>query len=186
MKNVRYIAAACAALLIAGTSCSKKALETVYSSQEKNIEALVKSLSGTDGTAKVEQLDGVTRITVVQGDGAALEGKGKATFLYAGHFINSSTLSVSNLFVTNSKAYADKLKWSVSDTAAFQPLTVDLRQDDLLEGLRKGLPGVRAGDECYLLFTGRYGFGKGRMGTVPVHSALAYHLWVQAVDNTQS
>ena len=169
MKNVRYIAAACAALLIAGTSCSKKALDTVYSSQEKNIASLVSTLSGSDSTAKVEQLDGVTRITVVQG----------------GHYINSSSLNVSNLFFTNNASYADRLKWSVTDTTVFQPLSVDLQQGDLLEGLRKGLPGVRAGDECYLLFTGRYGFGKGRMGTVPVHAALAYHLWVQSVDNTQ-
>jgi FKBP-type peptidyl-prolyl cis-trans isomerase len=185
MKNVRYIAAACAALLIAGTSCSKKALDTVYSSQEKNIASLVSTLSGSDSTAKVEQLDGVTRITVVQGEGAALEGKGKATVLYAGHYINSSSLNVSNLFFTNNASYADRLKWSVTDTTVFQPLTVDLQQGDLLEGLRKGLPGVRAGHECYLLFTGRYGLGKGRMGTVPVHAALAYHLWVQSVDNTQ-
>ena len=111
---------------------------------------------------------------------------GERVFPEAIHFIKSLRDAGRRvLFFTNNASYADRLKWSVTDTTVFQPLTVDLQQGDLLEGLRKGLPGVRAGDECYLLFTGRYGFGKGRMGTVPVHAALAYHLWVQSVDNTQ-
>lgn len=42
---------------------------------------------------------------------------------------------------------------------------------------------VKHGDECYIMFNGKYGFGKHTNGTVPGNSALAYHLWISSVSN---
>jgi FKBP-type peptidyl-prolyl cis-trans isomerase len=56
-------------------------------------------------------------------------------------------------------------------------------EGELVDGLRRGLPGVKAGDECYILFSGKYGFGDRILGTIPANAALAYHIWVQSISN---
>ena len=63
------------------------------------------------------------------------------------------------------------------------PVMLNLGEDELVEGLRNGLRGVRGGEECYILFSGKYGFGKKAFGTIPANSALAYHVWVESVSN---
>ena len=39
------------------------------------------------------------------------------------------------------------------------------------------------GEECYVLFSGKLGFGSRIVGTIPRNSALAYHLWIKSVSN---
>ena len=53
----------------------------------------------------------------------------------------------------------------------------------LLEGLRKGLLGVQPGEECEIVFSGKYGFGKKSFGMIPANSALLYKIWVAGVAN---
>ena len=53
----------------------------------------------------------------------------------------------------------------------------------LIEGLRKGLIGVQPGEECEIVFSGKYGFGNEEFGIIPVNSALLYEIWVEAVSN---
>ncbi len=183
MTGTRAIPGVLLLLLLLAASCNKKGLDALYSDQEKDIESIVESMMGNDSTVTVEHFGATTRVTVVHGDGTALPENGKVRFYYAGHYISSTTLNASNLFCTNNREYADKFKWSVSDTAAFEPVLVDLAAEEPVEGLGKGLPGVRPGDECYIMFSGKTAFGKGRTGIVPAHSALAYHIWVLEVEN---
>ena len=89
------------------SSCGKSEVENVYTQQDKNIESLVKSLAPEESEATVDYLDGVVRVTVKHGEGAALESGGTVSFYYAGHCINSSSLSSGNMFVTNSKEFAE-------------------------------------------------------------------------------
>lgn len=165
------------------SSCGKSEVENVYTQQDKNIESLVKSLAPEESEATVDYLDGVVRVTVKHGDGTPLESGGTVSFYYAGHCINSSSLSSENMFVTNSKEFAESSNWTVTDSTIFQVSTVDLAKDNLVKGLKKGIVGVKAGDECYIMFNGKYGFGKHTNGTVPGNSALAYHLWISSVSN---
>ena len=58
-----------------------------------------------------------------------------------------------------------------------------MAKDKLLEGLRNGLIGVRNGEQCKILFSGKYGFGDEEFGIIPTNSALAYEIWVEAVSN---
>ena len=85
------------------------------------------------------------------------------------------------LFATNHYATAALSGWSLSQ-GDFSPLTVDLGSGDLVEGLQAGLPGVRAGEVCDILFSGRYGLGKKPLGTVPANSALLYRIWVVSIS----
>ena len=63
------------------------------------------------------------------------------------------------------------------------PLEIDLTDKDVLDGLRYGLEGVREGEECYILFSGKYAFGKSKIGTIPANAPLAFRIWVQKVEN---
>ena len=57
-----------------------------------------------------------------------------------------------------------------------------MAETDMLEGLRDGLVGVRAGEECEILFTAKYGYGNKTFGIIPVNSALLYKISVVAVS----
>ena len=102
-------------------------------------------------------------------------------FYYAGYVFNGN-ISSSNLFATNHEPTAT----SSSFNAPGFPLEVrieDMSDSQLLKGLYNGLVGVQAGEECVILFSGKYGFGKKAVGTIPANSALAYHIWVESINN---
>ena len=52
-----------------------------------------------------------------------------------------------------------------------------------MEGLRKGLLGVKAGEICYIVFSGKYGFGDEIIGSIPANSALIYQIWVESLTD---
>ena len=60
------------------SSCGKSEVENTYTQQDKNIESLVKSLAPEESEATVDYLDGVVRVTVKHGEGAALESGGQS------------------------------------------------------------------------------------------------------------
>lgn len=183
MKRNLILLPLIAAVLLLTRSCAKSEVENAYTQQDKNIESLVNSLAPEGSEATVDYFDGTVRVTVKHGEGEALESGGTVSFYYAGHCINSASLNSSNLFVTNSKDFAKSSGWSVSDSTIFEVSTVNLAKDDLVKGLKKGIVGVKNGDECYIMFNGKYGFGKHTTGKVPGNSALAYHLWITGVTN---
>lgn len=170
------------ALLFLATSCGKDEND-VYSQQEKNIESIVNSLTDGNAEATVDYLDGSVRVTVSSGDGEELRDGGTVTFKYAGYRISGSSLGAGNLFVTNDKDFAESSNWTVSDSTVFKKDTFLFNDDNFVKGLKAGMEGVKAGDECYVLFSGKYGFGKHTTGIVPGNSALAYHLWISSVSN---
>ena len=68
--------------------------------------------------------------------------------------------------------------------ASYEVKTVRLSADDgLVTGLHNGLEGVRAGEICYILFSGQYGFGKRAVGIIPGNSAILYQIRVESVSN---
>ncbi|MDO5442790.1 MAG: FKBP-type peptidyl-prolyl cis-trans isomerase, partial [Bacteroidia bacterium] len=103
--------------------------------------------------------------------------------LYAGYDFTGGSISNSKLFATNSMDFALSAKWSLSDSTVFAPLTVNLADKGVIEGLRLGLEGVKEGEECYILFSGKLAFGKEKNGTIPANSPLAFRVWVQNVEN---
>lgn len=161
------------------TSCVKQKLEVEYTSQENKIDSYVTKNKKEDMT--VSYNGGSTRLTTTQGSGEALDTDGAVSFYYAGYIFNGS-ISDSNLFGTNHKETAEKAKWDLTD-ADYSIYETDLLDARLLEGVRNGLKGVRAGEECVILFTGKYGFGNSTFGIIPANSALAFKIWVVGVSN---
>ena len=69
------------------------------------------------------------------------------------------------------------------DSTVFQPVSVNLSDRHLLEGLRNGLLGVYAGEECYIIFSPEYGFGNDEVNAIPKMSSLMYHIWIHSIEN---
>lgn len=181
MKPSKIIAIIFSALVI--YACSKEEIKTTYSRQETNIETLVNSMMKSVDTAYVVYNKGVTRLVTVYGqEGDSLKSNATVSFYYAGYVLTGSSISNSNLFATNSSEIAAAAQWTLSDDSAFELKTVKLDDKDLVEGLRRGLVGVKPGQECYILFSGKYGFGKRPLGTIPANAALAYYIRVESIS----
>lgn len=179
MKNKGIILQVLALFItcITGTSCIKEKLEATYNSQESKIDTYVEK--ATD--CRIVRNGGSNRIVRTEGEGEELRADGSVSFYYAGYTFNGS-ISASSMFATNRQATAEEAGWNLTD-ADYGIFEVSLKDTELLEGLRNGLTGVKAGEECEILFSGKYGFGKKTFGTIPAKSALLYKVWVVAVSN---
>lgn len=180
--NRVFTALLLAAALLA-PSCTKESRELLYANQEEKIEAFVTSQQGSNPDARVVHNAGSTRVVVSEGSGVELTARGKVSVYYAGYNFTSGSVVLSGLFATNNPDFAASMGWSLSDDSVFTPLELDLTDKGLLEGLRNGLDGVREGEECYILFSGKYAYGKSKIGTIPANSPLAFRIWVQKVEN---
>ncbi len=170
-----------AATLATGASCKKEQLAITYSNQEARIDKYIESEVGKDPAITVTYNGGASRMTRVQGEGTALSADGHVSFHYAGYVFNGS-VSATSMFATNHQATAEQAGWNLTESD-FSLFDTGLSDKKLLEGLRKGLEGVRAGEECEIMFSGKYGYGNKTFGIIPANSALLYKIWVVGVSN---
>lgn len=182
MSGLKKILAAVTAILSV-LSCTKQNREMEYNGQEAKIESFVNSqLSSKPGT-RVEYNGGSVRIILNEGEGVELNARGRATVFFAGYDFSGGSINSSGLFATNNYEFAMSSNWELSDSSIYEPLVMDLTDRSILEGLRTGLEGVKEGEECYILFSGKYAFGKNKYGTIPANAPLAFRIWVQEIEN---
>ena len=188
MKKSTRILASVLLLAVIVPACNKEAGQMVYDKQETNMSKFVEDQLKKDETATVTYKDGTVRIVLhdtLQREGIladTLRTGGTVSFYYAGYALTAASISNANLFATNHKKTADAAGWKLTDTTAFNIMTITL-DDRLLDGLQRGLEGVRGQDECYILFSGKYAYGSHAQGTIPARSALVYHVWVNSISN---
>lgn len=183
-------------LCFAASSCMKEKLAATYNSQEASIDKYitgsmyvkrsgVSEKTGNDttwtDTLRIVRNGGVNRLVQKEGLGEELKPGGNIAFYYAGYIFKGSKNS-NILFATNRQEIAAEKKWELTD-ASNEMLQLDLAKTRLIEGLRKGLIGVKGGEECEIMFSGQYAFGDNEFGTIPANSALLYYIWVEAVSN---
>jgi len=166
-------------------ACTKQSLQATYDKQSGYIENFVQNQLKADTTATLRENGGSFRLLVhdtldVRRD-SLLEG-GLVSLYYACFTLTGNALTVANLVATNVKEVAQAARWELSDTTRYKLDTLRL-DDKLVPGLRNGLLGVQAGDEGYILFTGKYGYGNTERGTIPAKSALVYQIWIENVKN---
>lgn len=178
MKTIRNIFAFIVIGLIS-CSCVKEKLEMTYNKQEDSIDKYINNNLKDDRT--VTYNNGSARLTLKQGEGEELSSDGTIGFYYAGYTFNGS-LNSANMFATNHEATATEAKWQLTDPD-YALMEVNLEDGKLLEGVRNGLAGVKPGEECEILFCGKYGFGNSTFGMIPANSALAFKIWVVSVSN---
>lgn len=183
MKKMRNSIKILALLMTVMTSasCIKEKLEVTYNKQEDNISKYIDSALNKNEEYTATNNGGSNRLTLVQGEGEELKPDGSITFYYAGYTFEGS-FNASNLFGTNRQASADDAGWKLTD-GEFEALTMNMKDSRLLPGLRNGLEGVKGGEECEILFSGKYGFGNKDFGIIPANSALLYKIWVVSISN---
>lgn len=163
------------------SSCVKEKLETIYNQQEDQINNYIEAALKKDTTYTSVNIEGANRLTYVHGEGEELDADGSITFYHAGYVFTGS-ITAKNMFITNNKTSADDAQWELTDDE-YAPLTINLKDDELLPGLKHGLTGVKAGEECEILFSGKFGFGNKPFGIIPANSALLYKIWVVSISN---
>lgn len=166
------------ALSAALCSCMKSKLETAYNNQETRIDQY---LTKYEETNRIVRNGGANRLILTEGQGDSLGRNGNVSFYYAGYTFSGS-VSISGLFSTNHQATAEQAGWELTD-AEYELYEMNIGSHELIPGLRDGLYGVRAGEECEILFSGKYGFGNENFGIIPANSALLYKIWVIGVSN---
>lgn len=160
------------------TSCVKTKLEGVYNKQEDQID---KYLSNYEGEYRIVRNGGSNRLVLIEGEGEELSSGGYVSFYYAGYTFNGS-VSASNLLITNHQSSAQQAGWELTD-ANYELYEINLEDTQLLKGLKDGLKGVRAGEECEIVFSAKHGFGNKPFGIIPANTALLYKIWVVGVSN---
>ena len=179
-RSIKAFLGAAAALCLLLVSCSKA--DNGYDSQVKSINEYVTSQLEDNPDYSAEYSGDIVRLTIQQGEGEAVTENGLVKMFYAGYVFNNG-ISSSSLFATNHHATADAAHWILSGTDYENGAVVDLSDKKLLEGLRKGLKGVRPSEECYIIFPAQYGMGDESVGTIPAGSPLIYRVWVIDVEN---
>ena len=168
-------------------SCVKQQLETVYNKQEEQIDKYITKAmfttdeSGNPDTLQVFRNEGSNRLVLKEGIGEELALDGYVSFYYAGYTFNGS-VSSSNIFSTNRLESATEAGWSTVESE-YELYEISLKDADLIPGLKYGLEGVRAGEECEILFSAKYGYGNKPIGMIPAKTALLYKIWVVGVTN---
>ncbi len=170
-----------AAATLASSSCIKEKLEETYNKQEEQIDKYITAALGRDETYTVTYNGSSSRLTTLAGEGPELSPTGSVSFYYAGYTFNGS-INSSGLFGTNHQATAESSNWVLTD-ADYSLMEINMGDSSLIEGVRNGLIGVRAGEECEILFSGKYGFGNSTFGIIPAKTALAFKIWVVGVSN---
>lgn len=177
-------------VLAMALSCSKQSLKTEWATQEDSIDSFIQSLSTEADPDNPDALyvhdviynGGSNRVILREGTGDGLANRGTVSFYYTGYVFEGS-IDAGNMFATNDQQTAQENGWETTD-ASYEIKTVTLGPDDgLVPGLHKGLEGVKAGEICYILFSGQYGFGKRQVGTIPGNSALLYSISIESVTN---
>ncbi len=172
-------------LLALAAACSKQSLQSTYDKQAGYIEGFVSAQMKKDPLATLTKNGSVYRLTLhdtLDADRDSLLPGGKVSLVYGCFTLTGSSVSLSNLVSTNWKDLARAAGWELTDTTRFKLDTLVL-DGSLVEGLAAGLEGVQPWDEGYILFTGKYGFGKSERGTIPARSALAYYYLIENISN---
>ena len=186
MKN-RIVIFFAMLLSVLAPSCVKEQLETVYNKQEEQIDKYIDKAmltidaSGKPDTLRVVRNEGSNRLVRVEGVGEELAKDGYVSFYYAGYTFNGS-VSSSNMFSTNRLESAIEVGWKAEESE-YTLYEISLKDADLIPGLKNGLEGVRAGEECEIVFSAKYGFGNKPLGMIPAKTALLYKIWVVGVTN---
>ena len=168
------------AALLAAAACTKQQVQNYYDKQQSAIDKFVTAAKGVKTIYK----GNAVRVILKEGTTAdSLATDGVVSFYYGGYTLNGTSLNDNNLFATNYKTLAESSRWNLSDESVFALTTLKLDETPLLEGLRDGLAGVRGGEECYIIFLGKYGFGNHASGTIPAKATLVYHIWVDSIQN---
>lgn len=167
MRKLFYIM--CVALAAVG--CTKEDRKNQLVSQEEAIDRYISSLK----EVRVERNGGSNRIVFVEGHGADSLAVGDSVkFYYAGYIFSNGK---GPLFATNNAEVAEAEGFELSGGIEERVLL----ERDLVPGLVNGLVGAKAGEQCEVVFSAKYGYDNSAVYNVPKMSPLIFEVWVESI-----
>lgn len=146
-------------MITALCSCEKQDRENTYLSQEKNIDSYITAMGNT---YRVVRNNGSNRVVIKEGGALdSLERGDSLYFYYSGYVFAGGK---GERFATNLEDEPKKIKYGA---------------DGLISGLHNGLAGVREGENCYIIFSAKYGFGNKIVFNLPKLTPLFYEITVE-------
>lgn len=155
----KVIIASLAAFAVAAVSCSSQKAETI-SSQEASIDSYIEK---SHSEREVHRDGGSNRIVMVLGEGEGIVAGDRTTVGLKGHIFSNGP---GTLF------YDDTV-------------TVKIGAGEVISGLDTGLRGARAGEQCYIVFSAKYGFYDKAVGIVPAMSPLLYEAEIISIEKAK-
>ena len=171
MRRVFFHISLLIAAVILVASCSAEQ-ENAHATQIARIEQYIQKEMEKDPVLFYATNGDTFRLTRTAGEGKMLAPGDTLLFIYTGYGFSSYTFRDSDIFVTNDV----DMDWKVTDSTLVEsaPAKIALGEDHVLEGLRLGLEGIKAGEVCEILFPSALGLGRTQVGTIPANSPLAY------------
>jgi hypothetical protein len=119
------------------------------------------------------------RELIYMGDKIAL------TFFKAQTF-DGSEPGLKNIYWSNIPEIIEELGKTSTSTLNWseEPLTIELGETDILEGLEVALPGCRDADSVQVYMTSNFAYGKHLIGVVPKNSMVAWYMKIKKVKAT--
>lgn len=154
-------------------------IDTTY--EEKLVYETVSRDTSWTFVPRVVYSNGSTRLVKKEGTGPELKANGSVSFYYAGYTFSGS-INKAGLFVTNHQQTAESSGLNLTDPD-YSLYEINMSETELIKGLHFGMIGVKAGEECEILFNGKDAFGNSTFGMIPANSALAFQIWVVSVSN---
>ncbi len=112
----------------------------------------------------------------------------KVTIVYrAYNFSSFSNVTIAHLYSTNDSALIEQMRmegWTLPDEEnfAFEPVTVTIGSDDLIQGVSAALVGCRLGDEVEIYCTSSVAYAeKVQVGILPLDVPVYWHVVVHGV-----
>lgn len=167
MKKLLYI------LLVAlvAVSCTKEDRKNRIVEQEASIDRYISSLKDV----RVERNNGSNRVVTKEGKGKDSLAIGDSLrFYYAGYVFSNGK---GELFATNDTTVAIAHSFELEQGVESRILS----HKELVPGLANGLVGARAGEECQVIFSAKYGYGNTIVYNVPKLSPLIFEIRIESI-----
>ncbi|MDD5962852.1 MAG: FKBP-type peptidyl-prolyl cis-trans isomerase [bacterium] len=164
-------------LLIAGlaASCAKEDKDIEIANQETKIDNYINNLGDA---YEVVRKDGSNRVIVTAGTGSQTLEEGDSLYYYYSGYIFSGN-GKGAIFVTNRKEDAEQ--FNIEPLQGLGPAKIKYGSEPMVRGLQSGLYGVKEGENCYIIFSAKYGYYDSVVGVVPSLSPLFYDIIIDKI-----
>jgi FKBP-type peptidyl-prolyl cis-trans isomerase len=164
-----------ALLVIFSWSCTKSIDDERLEKEDAAIEKYLKSRN-----LKFNKQNGVYHAIRSKGYGYRVAHGDSISFWYIGYTFGTGGL----IFDTNILEVALEIPFDTS-VISLSPVVTVAGDNELIEGVRRGLLICREKELATILFSSIYGFGDQKVGPIPSWSPLAYDILLISVNNYQ-
>ncbi|MFA6335088.1 MAG: FKBP-type peptidyl-prolyl cis-trans isomerase [Bacteroidales bacterium] len=155
--------------------CTKEDRQVQIAQQIKDIDTYVQNAVTAGKRIVVNR--GSTRLVISEGSGDSLMVGDSIFFDFAGYIFQSG---LGSMFDTNVDSIAEAAGINIYNRGFDYGKGV-VGKGMLINGLDRGLLGVKSGEHSYIVFPTDLGFNNKDIGLVPKMSPLIYEVWIKEI-----